>query len=352
MNILERRSNTINIATFWENYQLSKYNFEPPYQRSGDVWSESKKSFLIDSILKNFPMPPIFLHEHIDVDKGKTVFDVIDGKQRLTAIIDFIQSKIIIPEDFGDDEFGIQELNGMRFSDFEKPELHEWKRSFWKYEITIEYVDTDQKDVVNNIFDRLNRNGEPLTKQELRNARYNESLLYDKIKSAVENDFWKPLLSKLETKRFEHHEFISELLFMLLEESIFPGDKPEELDSLYKKYSAQEYVQNLDDLLNKFNTITEIIRGYNLKYDEYKIYGVSHLYGIFGFAWLLNKRETHIDHIADKLDDFFRLLRAEPTNEAVHPYKISMSASTKSKSQRIARINSLLIYLEQERMNS
>ena len=51
MNILNRNSTTINIANFWENYQLSKYNFEPDYQRKSDVWSPSKKSFLIDTIL-------------------------------------------------------------------------------------------------------------------------------------------------------------------------------------------------------------------------------------------------------------------------------------------------------------
>ena len=56
MKVLERNSNNINIATFWENCQLGKYNFDPDYQRPSDVWSDSKKSFLIDTILKNFPM--------------------------------------------------------------------------------------------------------------------------------------------------------------------------------------------------------------------------------------------------------------------------------------------------------
>ena len=79
MNILNRTSNNINIATFWENYNLKKYNFSPEYQRKGDVWSESDKSYLIDTILKNFPMPPIFLHQLIDNDTGKTIYDVIDG---------------------------------------------------------------------------------------------------------------------------------------------------------------------------------------------------------------------------------------------------------------------------------
>ncbi len=83
MKVLERNSNNINIATFWENHQLKKYNFEPSYQRPSDVWSETKKSFLIDTIIKNFPMPPIFLHQHIDVASGKTVYDVIEWKTKI-----------------------------------------------------------------------------------------------------------------------------------------------------------------------------------------------------------------------------------------------------------------------------
>ena len=69
---LNRESTKITISEFYERNQLNKYNFEPEYQRRGDVWSEEKQSFLIDSILKNYPMPPIFLHQVIDSSSGAT----------------------------------------------------------------------------------------------------------------------------------------------------------------------------------------------------------------------------------------------------------------------------------------
>lgn len=346
MQILQRNSNTINIATFWENNQLKKYNFSPPYQRPDNVWTEEKKSFLIDSIMKNFPIPPIFLHQHIDDETGKTIYDVIDGKQRLNAIVDFIENRINLPEDFNGDNFGDSLLNGLKFSDLENPTLKNWKSNFWKYELSIEYVDTDQIDIVNNIFDRLNRNGEPLTAQELRNAKYNNSLIYKTVKLAIEVNFWKPLLSKLEQNRLEDHEFISELLFVILENQVFGSDNMNILDGLYEKYIIPENNQDVfDSAFKSFKAITEIIESFNLDYEKYKIYGVSHLYGIFCLAWVIYNRNESLENIPGKLDIFYKTLREKVDNEFTKEYQISMSAGTKYKGRRLRRINSLLSYL-------
>ena len=78
-----RKSTSITISNFYEQYQLKKYNMDPPYQRDMNVWDIEQKSFLIDTIFKNFPIPPIFLEQKINADTGITNYDVIDGKQRL-----------------------------------------------------------------------------------------------------------------------------------------------------------------------------------------------------------------------------------------------------------------------------
>ena len=101
--ILNRESNRITVASFYENFQLSKYNLNPHYQRRS-IWSDEKKSFLMDSIFKNYPMPPIFLHQRIDNASGKTSYDVIDGKQRLTTIVDFIEGRISVTNETAESE--------------------------------------------------------------------------------------------------------------------------------------------------------------------------------------------------------------------------------------------------------
>lgn len=350
MRVLERNSNNINIATFWENYQLGKYNFDPDYQRPSDVWSYSKKSFLIDTILKNFPMPPIFLHQHIDAETGKTVYDVIDGKQRLTTIISFIKNEVNVPDDFSDDTYGDEILNGLFFSDFDKRELSEWKKVFWKYELTIEYVDTDQINIVNNIFDRLNRNGEPLTNQELRNAKYHNSNFYKLIEKAAALEFWEVPLSKLEKNRLEHHEFISELLFVLLENQFFASDRSEIIDGLFTKYAELE-LENKDEVFEEFENITKILESFNLDLEKYRAFGVSHLYGLFGLAWHLYENEIEVTDVDQKLDAFYTDLREKTGNVHAIEYQISMDAGTKSRARRIRRINALLEYLGLNRID-
>ena len=62
------------------------YNLDPEYQR-GSVWNDFARSQLILSILQNVCIPSII------VSKGDDVYDVIDGKQRLTTLFNYIDNK-------------------------------------------------------------------------------------------------------------------------------------------------------------------------------------------------------------------------------------------------------------------
>src|SRR5688572_14782580 len=62
-------------------------NLEPGFQRQS-VWSERDRAKLIDSILRNYPLPAIFLYRR--EDDGQIIYDVIDGKQRIESILMFI----------------------------------------------------------------------------------------------------------------------------------------------------------------------------------------------------------------------------------------------------------------------
>jgi len=347
MTILNRTSNNINIATFWENYNLKKYNLSPNYQREGDVWSESDKCYLIDTILKNFPMPPVFLHQHIDTGSGKTIYDVIDGKQRLGAIISFLQNKISVPEDFSEDGFGDPQLRGIFFEELDDVNLSEWKKSLWKYEITIEYIETDDIGVVNHIFDRLNRNGEPLTHQELRKARFGTSDFYNFISDFSEHNVFTDITAKLKSNRLENHEFISELIFLVSESKVMSGDRPQDIDGLYQQYSEKSFIE-LDAVKKKFLDVENTFDTFKINFVDSRFYGVSHIFGLWGLAWQLNSEGKKIDNIQELISEFFDIYkRRDNSSSTIESYRKTMSAGTKGATRRARRIKALYEYVTQ-----
>ncbi|KAG9312693.1 hypothetical protein JVU11DRAFT_7111 [Chiua virens] len=78
------RATTYSTQALYDQVHAGDIDLEPEYQRDV-VWPESKQIGLVDSILRNFYVPPIIFvsHQHDDGSETKTC---IDGKQRLTSI--------------------------------------------------------------------------------------------------------------------------------------------------------------------------------------------------------------------------------------------------------------------------
>ncbi len=337
---LQRESNKITIANFYEGFELEKFNFEPPYQRRS-LWSDEKKSFLIDSIIKNYPMPPIFLHQKINDDTGKTLYDVIDGKQRLTAIVDFIQNKIPITDDEDEDPSVDNPIAGCFFRDFDGGELSDYKSRFWRYIIPVEYVDTGDSKIIDSIFDRLNRNGEPLRGQELRHSNYYGTPLINLIEESAKELFWKETLSTLDHPRMQEIEFLSELVFLIIEGHELHANQ-KELDALYKEY-ADKPTTNYSDLQKDFREISSYMESLRKSSPDMQVNGVSHLYGLFAFSHHCVKKNVESDKIIPRLNDFFALWKSKNyENPEVSKYKESMSSRTRSSGQRKKRTEALI----------
>lgn len=336
----------LTISEFYESYLLNKYDFNPAYQRDS-VWSEDKRAFLIDSILKNFPIPPIFLKMNLNPQTGKTVYDVIDGKQRLQSIIGFIEGKVFLPDNFSDGPFGNEELNGLSFKGLDG--IGDYKKNFWSYQIPIAYIDTQSEDAINGIFDRLNRNGVPLTPQELRNSLYRDSSILRLVKKLVDIDFWKARLEVVRTERLEHHEFISELIFMHLTNSIFDSNNVA-IDNLYQDWSPvfQDEPHREEEVYYEFIKITTYLENIKLNYLEYRFDGVSHLYGIFVFARHCMMNGIDNNKLTAPLTELMKRYRDRNfDNQALKDYKKSMAAGTRQKSRRTSRVNAIIDFVNE-----
>ena len=155
-------------------YDKDRICIDPDFQRNL-VWTNKQKSELIESVIMQIPLPLIYLAENED---GKLV--VVDGRQRLTTFFQFL-----------DNEFRLKDLkilpqiNGMNFNELEESHLYSrYVTIIEDTQLVVQIIKYPTKDRVRfDIFDRVNRGGTPVNKQEMRNALYqgNATKLLDEL---------------------------------------------------------------------------------------------------------------------------------------------------------------------------
>lgn len=142
----------------WKRDQLE---LSPPYQRRS-VWSDKFRSDFVTTVLMNYPCPAIFLFEEIRAD-GSFYYKVVDGKQRLTTLFDFVTDKIPVAEDYPS-----MAIRGRNFSQLDDQD----KLSVWRYAFSVEFIEQENESLINDIFNRINKNVAKLSQQELRHALF------------------------------------------------------------------------------------------------------------------------------------------------------------------------------------
>lgn len=144
--------------TWRENESLE---IQPKFQRRG-VWNSKQRSYFIDTMLREMPSPPIYLRNRYDLEKSHVIHEVIDGQQRLRAVLDFYE-----------DEFAISsnrdaEYRGLRYSKLSPAQ----KLLIRKYKFNCETFEAITDKEVYEVFRRMNTYSTPLSKQELRHGKF------------------------------------------------------------------------------------------------------------------------------------------------------------------------------------
>jgi len=219
---MKRTASVQDVSWFLDLESRGQLELNPPYQRRS-VWTSSDRKFFLDTIFRNYPCPPIFIHKTID-ENGKSTYNIVDGKQRLETILLFAKNKIAMSKEFGDER-----LDGLRFKRINQ----DMKHIFWNYSLPVDFMDIDGLDI-NKIFDRVNRNSRNLERQELRHARYDGWFIKEAEKEADEDPFWEliKVTSKAKGKRMKNVQLVSELLLIIIEVKIVGFDQ-DHLDKMY-----------------------------------------------------------------------------------------------------------------------
>lgn len=158
---------TVNVAKkdfslfeLFRKYNKGKVIYEVDFQRN-ELWEPKQKHELIESILMGLPLPIFYFKQSEDE------YIVVDGKQRLSTLFSFFRNEFALKN-----LRVLDELNGKRFNDLTgKYSIYQSQLEDYQIYSHLILPPTPDK-ILFDIFDRVNRGGTKLNKQEIRNALY------------------------------------------------------------------------------------------------------------------------------------------------------------------------------------
>lgn len=197
----------------------------PKFQRRG-VWTDGARSFFIDTLLRGMPVPPIFLRVRQSDDKKKIIREVVDGQQRLSSVLKFVNGEFKLTKST-DKEWG-----NKRFADLSPEGQAQIENFSFNCEIFSGVSDSE----ILEVFSRLNTYSVPLNNQELRNGRYFGFFKQSAYRLAYTYvEFWQKhkIFSDRAIARMQEVELTSELLIAQIDGL---QDKKKSIDKFYLQF--------------------------------------------------------------------------------------------------------------------
>src|SRR4051812_25003174 len=78
------------VNAFIREYRAGRLNLSPAFQRNS-IWSKTDRQNLVVSVFDGIPLPTVYLYKRVDATTGAVAYDVIDGKQRVEALLLFAE---------------------------------------------------------------------------------------------------------------------------------------------------------------------------------------------------------------------------------------------------------------------
>jgi hypothetical protein len=232
-----------------ENHMLE---LSPKFQRR-PVWRTAAQSYLIDTMLRGMTVPPLYLRMIQDKGKAKTIREVVDGQQRVRAVMDFIADKYRLSKTLN------ANWSGKKFSQLSNEERDRIMNYSFSFEIFKGISDQE----VLQVFCRLNMNGIPLNKQELRNGKFFGLFKQSCYTLALDYlEFWRrhKIFTEQSIARMLEVELTSELVIAGI---LGMQDKKKVIDAVYNTFEDTYPTQDRDErhFRDVMATISETFNG-------------------------------------------------------------------------------------------
>lgn len=302
-------------------YDRGDLNLNPPYQRN-DIWSNPTKKKLIDSIKKEYPLPVFFLHL-----RENKKYDVVDGQQRIRAIMGFIKELY-------------KDLDNKYYKEIDVA-------SFRNYKIAVTIIDSSvDEDTLSDFYYRVNKFGTKLNRPEILKAQYKNTNFQELVSNLADLDEFKSLelFKSSSLTRMTDLDFVGELVG-LIEFGI--QEKKKSPDELFREDVEK---QKAEYLYSSFFEILDVIKEMNTIYPlcktRYK--QKNDFYTLWGFI----KENIEVEN--NFLNYFYKILvligkDITPSNEisesmAMYAYHcVTQSNSKKARLGRLEFFNSLFL---------
>ncbi len=226
-------------------FSTNKATSENEIQR-GVVWNIQQKSLFIHSLIMDYPVPPFYA-----IKSGRNSFDFIDGKQRSTAIIDFIDGKFALKDiPVIEDDDGETDITGQRYADL--PE--DFREALDGYSFSIVLLEGATQSEIEDIFYRLN-NGTTLKAND---RNYAKAISKSEISELCNHKLFLTALTKNALSKMTQRTIVIQSLIMLFNEE--PCLDAKEIGAFMRETTIEpEDVERLSSIYDKFLDIYETL---------------------------------------------------------------------------------------------
>jgi hypothetical protein len=209
-----------NINDFISWLDQGALELSPKFQRR-KVWTRQAQSYLLDTLSRGLPIPPVHLRERTDLETLVTTREVVDGQQRIATVLAFVKGELTMLPSHN------AELAGQTFLALRD----DFRREFLTYQVPVAMLHGASDADVIEVFSRLNANTLPLNFQEKLNARYFGRFKQTVYKLGADHlEFWRrhAILTERGIARMQEAELTGMLAVMMMHGVQSGRDKIEE----------------------------------------------------------------------------------------------------------------------------